>query len=524
MRAQRVPFRLDAEALAKAGASRVLAISAESIGATALLAAEEPTVERSGVVAVLDIVGPLAQKRITGLCGYVDGYDSIAARFGKLCADPDVSAIVLRVDSPGGDIAGLEECVRRMVEARDASGKPVFAYADEFVASAAYWLSATVASSGIYLPQAGHVGSIGVLAYVFDETKAMERSGVGVTIVRDPDGKAAGDSLGPVMDVAIERTQAIVTSACDRFVAAVGAARPSIKDARKFNGAMLSGEAAVSAGLADGVTSFEGVIALAAKAGEQIVMKKMAKAMGLGANATERDVLRGLRGLQRAAGRKMGARVVRAEDTLPEDEQPPAAEDMAPEDEQAPASEDMPTEDPTETAAEDGQLDVTCPNCGHEFSVDLPEQQREETEMAAGIRKMTGKRSAHAAVATVRAWKASHAQISAYEREAEAREESERVDLVVALVKAGEPPATAWTNAKEREPAEPWASMPIDKLRARVGALSAQPSGLASQRFSPAMNGRVNSDDSEVARKNGVSEASLAAARNEMARAANKGV
>lgn len=520
MRAQRVPFRLDGEALAKAGASRVLALSADTLGASSYLAAEEPSSERSGVVGVLDIVGPLAQRRVDGLCGYVDGYDAIARRFAELCADPDVSAIVLRIDSPGGDLAGLEEGVRRMCEARDAVGKPVYAYADEFVASAAYWLASSVATSGIYLPAAGYVGSIGVLSYMVDETKAMERAGVGITVIRDPAGKAASDSFGPVMDVAVERTQEVVTSACDRFCAAVRAARPKVKDARELNGAMLSGGAAVSAGLADGVMSFEGVLSLAAEAGDEVIMGKVAKAMGLGAKATEKDVLKGLRGLQRAAGRKAKGRA-RAEDDDPtkDDDEPEAEDDDERED--APEAEDDDSEN--EPAAEAGQLDVTCPNCGHEFSVDLPDERREESAMAAGVRRLTGKQSARAALSVVGGWRASHAQIGAYEDAEKKREAAERVELVASLVRAGEPPATAWASAGGRVPAEPWASMPIGKLRARVKAMSAQPLGLAHARSTPAVNGVVTSEDAEIARRTGVSESSLAAARAEMARAA-KGV
>jgi ClpP class serine protease len=186
--------RLDVRALAQVGASRVLALSPEAWGslvlirssapATRLLSAQMVTVpaqddeedyDESSLVALLEVLGPLAQRAQATLCGYVDGYDAIAARFAAAISDPRVGAVVLVVDSPGGDVAGAEEAFASMRGARDRAGKPVYAYAGEMAASAAYWMSATVASSGVYLPRSGAVGSVGVIAAHVDESAALDK-------------------------------------------------------------------------------------------------------------------------------------------------------------------------------------------------------------------------------------------------------------------------------------------------------------------------------------------------------------
>lgn len=85
-----------------------------------------------------------------------------------------------------------------------------------------------------------------------------------------------------------------------------------------------------------------------------------------------------------------------------------------------------------------------------------------------------------AAVAEVERWRASHLEA---ERERAkvaadraALEASERRALVVRLVTdCGEAPATAWSDDAASKPAEPWASMPLTALRARVETLAKAP-------------------------------------------------
>ena len=57
--------------------------------------------------------------------GYVGG-DTLAAQLRELRDDDDYSAVVLRIDSPGGSIMA-SELIRREVEALTAAGKPVVA-------------------------------------------------------------------------------------------------------------------------------------------------------------------------------------------------------------------------------------------------------------------------------------------------------------------------------------------------------------------------------------------------------------
>lgn len=114
-----------------------------------------------------------------------------------------------------------------------------------------------------------------------------------------------------------------------------------------------------------------------------------------------------------------------------------------------------------------------------------PEEGAPPDESAASrLRALAGVDSNVALESVVARWRADSVELaSAREKLAKDRaqlEASERHALVVDLVRrCGEPPATAWADATAVVPAEPWASMPLAQLRARVEALSkTSPSGI----------------------------------------------
>lgn len=261
----RRPFVLDARALARAGASRVLALAPEAIGALHTLAASAPAKPKADArgVAEVRVFGPLSQRGSEYDCGFGDGYDAIEQRIAEAAADADTRAMVVRIDSPGGDVAGLEQAVGRMRTAIARSGKPCAVYVDELAASAAYWIASALSTAGIVVPESGGVGSIGCIAAIVDETGALAKEGIAVELVRDPPGKAASHSYGPLTDLARERVAAEVGEAAARFTAAVAQARGLDEAAvRALDGDVLRGSKAVAAGLADKVGSFGDAVAL----------------------------------------------------------------------------------------------------------------------------------------------------------------------------------------------------------------------------------------------------------------------
>ena len=93
------------------------------------------TVER---IAVVSVIGTLVARSgyldaTSGLLSYGEIGDAIASAMD----DPSVRGVVLDVDSPGGEVGGLFDLVDRIEAIKVASGKPIWAVANESALSAA---------------------------------------------------------------------------------------------------------------------------------------------------------------------------------------------------------------------------------------------------------------------------------------------------------------------------------------------------------------------------------------------------
>nr|MDT0525258.1 S49 family peptidase [Streptomyces sp. DSM 41633] len=88
------------------------------------------------------------------------GGDTIAAALREAAADDEVSAIVLRVDSPGGSVTGSETIWREVVRIRER-GKPIVASMGAVAASGGYYVS--MAADEIVANSGTLTGSIGVI-------------------------------------------------------------------------------------------------------------------------------------------------------------------------------------------------------------------------------------------------------------------------------------------------------------------------------------------------------------------------
>jgi ClpP class serine protease len=208
--------------------------------------------EIAGWVAIVNVCGPLDHHNQW----WLDSYDSIVERAGDAFGDPDVLAVIMRFDSPGGDASGVEEAHRRLRAMRAQSKKPLFAYADESCYSAAYWLAC--AADGIWLPRTGGVGSVGVIAEAYDVTHANEKAGVRVELVTTGKQKADGHPERPLTDEILGRVQTRVDKLGQIFFASVAEARGLKPQAvEDLQAACLMGDEAVGAGLADDVISWE---------------------------------------------------------------------------------------------------------------------------------------------------------------------------------------------------------------------------------------------------------------------------
>lgn len=240
---------------------------------------------RNGV-GIISIVGPIVQY---GGWWY-DGHCSIQARIARALSDPRASAIVLEINSPGGVVAGCFDAVRAIRAMIREIGKRVFAFAGDGAYSAAYaW--ACVADE-IHLPDTGGVASIGVLSVMFSWSRMNADMGLDVAVIRSGNQKADGHPDLPLDPAAVSREQAEVDRLARIFAEYVSESRGQTADVLlSLQGATVHGQAAVDAGLANSVTTFSAVLAMAEQAGRQRQMQQIAARLGLAATASETEIV-----------------------------------------------------------------------------------------------------------------------------------------------------------------------------------------------------------------------------------------
>lgn len=166
-------------------------------------------------VAIIPVRGVLFQQS----CYWWDstGYDFIRRGFLAAVQDPEVKAIVLDIDSPGGEVAGCFDLVDTIYNARGA--KPIHAILDESAYSAAYAIAS--AADSITVPRTGGVGSIGVIWMHMDFSQALANYGVNVTFITYGDRKADGHPEIPLDKEAKARFQTDINSMGELFVETV---------------------------------------------------------------------------------------------------------------------------------------------------------------------------------------------------------------------------------------------------------------------------------------------------------------
>ncbi|WP_460032547.1 S49 family peptidase [Megalodesulfovibrio paquesii] len=144
------------------------------------------------------------------------GQDQIRAAVTAAMDDPQVLAVLLSFNSPGGVAAGVKE-LADFIAAQDR--KPVYAYADGLCASAAYWLAA--ATRKLFAPRTASVGSIGVLHVHCDRSAANAAAGLRYTYISGGAMKASGNTDAPLSGADQAYLQQMVATLHDIFRADV---------------------------------------------------------------------------------------------------------------------------------------------------------------------------------------------------------------------------------------------------------------------------------------------------------------
>jgi signal peptide peptidase SppA len=215
----------------------------------------------AGMVAVIPVYGILAQRgSFWSMCFGGSSCDAITAQLRAAVNDPNVKAIVMDFDSPGGDVAGISELGSEILQARKQ--KPIVAVSNSLCASAAYWLASQ--ATELLVSPSSNTGSIGVYMLHEEYSQAMANAGIKDTIIKFGENKAEGNDSEPLTDQAREHFQALVDSTGDDFEKAVARGRKVGQDEvhKKFGqGRLFDAKTAVKLGMADRIGTFDDALA-----------------------------------------------------------------------------------------------------------------------------------------------------------------------------------------------------------------------------------------------------------------------
>jgi signal peptide peptidase SppA len=221
-------------------------------------AALAPAQQSGGSVAVISLYGTITPRPVMSVSGGGGApLTKFMDAFRQADADPNVRAILLDIDSPGGSVEMVAEAAAMIAGA----STPVTAIANTMAGSAAYYL-ASQADEIVASPSA-LVGSIGVFARHVDESGALEQEGLKVTLVSAGTYKTEGNPYEPLSETARESMQAMVDEFYGAFVDAVASGRGVSSDEVRSGfgqGRILTAPAALAAGMVDRIDTFDATV------------------------------------------------------------------------------------------------------------------------------------------------------------------------------------------------------------------------------------------------------------------------
>ncbi len=231
-------------------------------------------------VAVIPVRGMIRPQH-----GFMSGTSlrSLASDLTAALDSREVTAIVLDIESPGGQVTGLDEISDMIYGARGQ--KPIIAHCGGgMIASAALWIAS--ACNEVVLTGSAEIGSLGVVATYIDWKAFDERVGIKeIEIVSSQSPKKRPD---PTTDDGLAIIQTRIDAIADVFVDHV-ARNYGIPRARVLSdfgqGDLLVGEAAVTAGLAARLATFDDLMEELASSGRN----SSAFPSGIGASQMPRE-------------------------------------------------------------------------------------------------------------------------------------------------------------------------------------------------------------------------------------------
>ena len=204
---------------------------------------------------LVDISGILTSSKNGGLFGSSENVvDTLKEVLKKAEEDPYVKALVLRINSPGGDVTSSDIIYKELKEFRAKTGKIVVAEHMGLATSGAYYIS--MAADKVYAHPTTLTGNIGVIA-TFPKLKDLStKIGIDVRVIKSGDKKDIGSLWRDFSPEEREILESVINEYYERFVTIVAENRKNL-DREKVralaDGRIYTAGQALDLGLIDGI-------------------------------------------------------------------------------------------------------------------------------------------------------------------------------------------------------------------------------------------------------------------------------
>jgi protease-4 len=209
--------------------------------------------ERNKII-VLPIEGVISME--PGSLRHGLSVDTIVKTLEKYREDKNVKAAILRINSPGGTVAAVQEIYRALQKFKK-EGKVIVSSFEEVSASGGYYIAC--AGDHIVVNPGTLTGSIGVIMQIPNVRGLLQKVGVSMETIRSGQFKDAGSPFRKMTSMERRLLTELITNAYDQFYAAVKEGRKLDDKALKYlaDGRIFTGEMAVNKKLADELGGLE---------------------------------------------------------------------------------------------------------------------------------------------------------------------------------------------------------------------------------------------------------------------------
>lgn len=191
------------------------------------------------------------------------GSETIIELIQRANENPDVRAIVLRIDSPGGDAVASDEIYHALTQV----DKPIVVSMGSMAASGGYYIAAP--ADYIFATPHTLTGSIGVISEFVIAEELLDDIGIDLVVLTAGEVKDFGSPHRQMTEEEIAYWQTLIDEIHEGFIQVVAEGRGmSVEEVRELaDGRVVTGRQAVELGLVDAVGYLDDAIAEAAARG-----------------------------------------------------------------------------------------------------------------------------------------------------------------------------------------------------------------------------------------------------------------